>query len=303
MTIELANAGADLHTYPGSWRPRDTSTLELCLLPTSIESSAGVLTRWADISGRGRHGTPTGSPAVSTVSGVPCVVFDGVNDRVDGSIALPDQPYTVFLLRKNADTSAGGRKWIWSTTDTGAGLRTNGVLTAFGSVVARQELISDTGNAQSATTTNLEVVRADFDTDHRKLFVNGVWLAGGSNCMHSGTVRNITTWRLGDEAGGGFIWTGSICAVLVFKGRMSRKEKERIEGKLMDLAGITRPFAWPLATVAGTQDPRIILPDVLHCVAGRPVKVNKFSAIYWTGAHPALSATCDLPFDRAPARY
>lgn len=297
-----ANGGPE-RVYLDQLRPRDGTTVALALLPTTIESSGGALTSWLDVSGHRRHGTPTGGPTVSTVSGLPCVVFDGVNDRVDGSIALPDQPCTVFLLRKNADTSPGGRRWIWSTTDTGAGLRGNGVLTAFSSVVGRQEAVADTGNAQSATTTNLEVVRVDFDTDHRKLFVNGAWYSGGSNCIHNTSVRNLTAWRLGNEAGGGFAWAGSICAVLVVEGRICRKEKERIEGVLMDMAGIARPFAWPLATVPGSQDPRIILPDVAHCVVGRPVKINKFSAIYWTGAHPSLSATCDLPFDRAPSRY
>lgn len=295
--------GSDTKLYPGELRPRDPNvTLELALTPDTIESSGGTLTRWRDLSGRGHHGTPSGSPAVSTVSGTECVVFDGVNDRVDGALSLPDQPYTLFLVRKNADTSAGGRKWVFSTTDTGAGLRTNGVLTAFGSAAARQELVSDVGNAQSTTTTNLEVVRVEFTTTSREIFVNGVSYLG-SNLRPSPTVRNVTAYRVGDEAGGGFPWAGSVCYVLVYRGVMGRLERERIEGLLMDRVGITRPLAWPLATVAGTQDPRIILPDVMHAVVGRPVKVNKFSAIYWTGAHPSLSATCDLPFDRAPSRY
>lgn len=295
------NGGAE-RLYADRYRPRDSSALHLALTPDTIESSGGTLTRWADLSGNGHHGTPAGSPAVSTASGVPCVVFDGSNDVVDGALAIPDQPYTLFLLRQNADTSPGGRKWLWDTSDTGAAGRGNGVLTAFSSAVGRQEVLDDPGNVGATTTTNLEVVRVDFSTKNRQLFVNGAWKS--SSAYPGTTVRNLTTYRLGARSGGGSLWAGNVCAVLLYAGTMTQKEKERIEGELMDLAGIARPFAWTdVPEVSGAGDPRLILPDVMHCIAGRSVRIGKWNCMYWTGRYPGLTATSDLPLEKAPARY
>lgn len=288
-------------TFLDRLRPRDGTRPALALLPSSIESSGGVVTRWRDESGYHRHATPGGSPAKGALAGLSCVVFDGSNDVLDGSLTIPDQPYTIFMIRKSDDTATGVRRYLWDTTDTGAASRCGSVINAFGSCVVKQEIGGDDASAGALTTTSLEVVRVDFTTKHRVLFVNGVWKV--ANAVPT-IARPLTAYRLGARIGGGLRWAGKLALVLVIRGDMTQKEKERIEGALMDMAGVARPFSWlDVPEVSGPDDPRIVLPDVIHCVTGRPVRIGKWSSICWTGRYPGQSATCDLPFDRAPQSY
>ena len=61
----------------------------LSLYLTSYAYTSGLT--WLDQSGNGNNGTLVGSPSFTTISGVKCFGFDGVNDRVSFSYQLPIQ--------------------------------------------------------------------------------------------------------------------------------------------------------------------------------------------------------------------
>lgn len=285
--------------YADTYRPRDTGVaMELALTSESIQHSGTTYSGWTDLSGHERSPSVTaGTPTVNTSGAAPCVVFDG-STWLDGAIACADQPLTMFIVRSNDDVAAAGRKWVWDTTDTGAAGRTNSFLNLFSSASARQDEVGDDASASTTTTTNLEVVRVDWNTTHRHFFVNGVWKQ--SNAVPTTTVRTLTAYRIGNRIGGGFPWAGKIYTILVYSGEMSEREKRRIENDLISKYGLTAPFSWPLSDVALAADPRFVLPPVMHAIVNRTIRIQEHSVHYHTGRDASLVMTCDLERERAP---
>lgn len=295
-------------SYPGQYKARG-ARMQLCLLPESIESSAGTVTRWRDMSGYGRHATPTGSPATDTLSGLPCVVIDGVNDQFDGALVMADQPMTVFLLFANTQSSAAslpggtGYAWIFDTAPTGgAADQSASIAQIYTSLVAKQpsaDRAPYNGNAATTSSTSATVARLTFTTSGRSLYVNGAWK--DANAIYSSSVASCALYRVGNHFGGGYRWGGKIAAVLVYSG-LSDKESARIERLLMAAAGIAAPsFGWPLPDASATALPRWALPPVTYVLAGRATEISKYAVWYRDGTDASLRASIDgIELEKAP---
>ncbi len=283
-----------------TWWTAPSATLKLLFLPTSIQSTAGVVTGWTDLSGNGYHATATGSPVLETSDFVPGVLFDGVDDRLDGSIVMPDQPCTIFLIKKQITNPVGTRAIVFEMSDAGYN-RSTTMLHLFGSAAARQ-CQKDNGNASYVFGSSAVVLhRCEYDVNGRAIHENG--RSKGSEVNVSTPIRTAAVYRFGQwlSAQGG-PWNGVIYAVAIYAGTMSLSDKERIQRQLLSLAGIAQPFSWPITAATDVaSDPRFILPATIPAIVGRPLEIWKDSVHYRDGADASQVATGDLLFDSAPS--
>lgn len=283
------------HRAP-SWKVQ-SATLALALLPGGIEHSGGVVTRMRDDSGLGRHGTPTGSPAVDLTGPVPGVRFADSNDRIDGAISYLDQPCTVFIACKPHSHNVGDYAYLFDASDNGATGRSTEVIELYGLSGVRQP--QGDANAASADSALLPTVRrGDFAVSSRSHWKDGYWQV--ANAQSGSPARTATTYRLGQRQGGGQPWDGSIYAVLVYAGAMNDVDKRRVQNQLNALLDLPKPFSFPTTAATNSADPpRFIVPPVLDALVGVPLDIWKGSVDIRDGVDASRVATSDLTFNRS----
>ena len=273
------------------------TTLALALLPSGIEHSGGVVTRWRDDSGLGRHGTPTSSPAVALDGIVPGVVFGDSGDRIDGAISYVDQPCTVFIACKPGTHNLGDYAYLFDASDNGSTGRSTEVIELYGLSGIRQPQ-GDANAAVADTATLATVRRGDFAVTSRSYWADGYWKASHA---HSGRPsRSPTSYRLGQRQGGGQRWDGTIYAVLVYAGAMNEHDRRRIQAQLLTMLDLPPIFAYPTtAATNAAAAPRYLVPPVLDALVGVPLEIWKGSVDIRDGADASRYATSDLPFNRS----
>ena len=79
----------------------------------SVESAAGVVTRWRDKSGHGNDAVAAGKPirVEQAVSGKAAMRFSGKDAFALAPVAAQPGPLTVFVVSQRLDAQAGGTKW------------------------------------------------------------------------------------------------------------------------------------------------------------------------------------------------
>ena len=274
----------------------ESATLKLALLPTSIESTGGIVTRWRDESGNGYHGTPTGSPTVDTTMVVDGVAFGGTK-RIDGSIVLLDQPCTIFLLWRNNDPTHADYAYAAELTDNGSFERSTVLVDIYGSMSGRRAQ-ADSNVSYSYSSTALLLHRVELSTMGAAIYENGVWK---SSTAIPSTARNVTSYRLGLSFAGNKPVDATECAFLVYEGLMSEADTLAIENQLMAMAELATPFDWPIqAATVTTGDPQFILPPTIDALVGYELRFDVDSVGYRDGL-VSRSFASDLPIDASLA--
>lgn len=265
------------------WPPRKlgaASTLKLALMPWSRVSSAGVLTQWRDISGNGYHGTPTGSPAIIDTGVLGGVTLDGINDRIDGAIAMADQPCTLFVLHKANSVSPGAYAGIFELSDNGASDRSLWLNYAFGSLACRMKTDAI---AYTDASTSIMLTRIDASDHSRSIWKNDAYKS--SSGVKTTPARNVTAYRIGNRFNLDVAYhSGVLYMVLLYEGTPSEAALLALETKIMGMAGLTAPFSWPIQNATDTSgDPRLILRPTMDVLAGYPLHFEKDSVGYRDG--------------------
>ena len=260
-------------------------------------SAAGVLTQWRDRSPSADHLTPTGSPAKSAAG----IVFDGVNDRLDTSAlsVAADQPLTIFAAVAFAGTGDG---YIVDMSDNGSTARGPSLARSSGYLTARQGVIAGSGDAYLAdASTEMRVVRGEYGTVHRQLWVDGAW--GHANGLPTSTVRASAYMRVGARLDGAVLFSGTIAALVVYEGALTEAEAERVDAAIRDYMRVPDetyafPRDTPVADVSG--DPKLSMLPTLYGINGRPISIWRDSVHYRDGYAPqsltgALAVDSSLP--------
>lgn len=290
---------------PPSATPTRLTALEshdwdVLLLPSSIEETTNVVTRWRDLSKWGRHFTPTGSPEIDTGGFDTGVLFDGVNDHMDGTLSMSDEYCTLFVLSRTVVDTPGDYAWVVDASDNGAIDRSISHYHAFGSVLARQSQ-NDSGNASLPdSSTTLVLHRIQFSPSGRVIFKNGNWFA--SSAVAASPARTITSIRLGSRRDGSKRWNGILYAIGLVRGQIDDRDIEKREAQFLALAGLDAPYRWPLTAATATADPRWVLPAVTPAIVGRPLVLFRDGVWYRDGTDIAQAATwTGGSFDTTPS--
>ncbi len=243
------------------------SRFALALLPTSIEHSNGVVTRWRDESGHARHAMPTGSPTFDDAGIAPAVVLNGGTARLDGSLVGLDTPATIFVLFTPTNANAGGATWILDTQAAAAG-DSWAIAQYYTSLIAFKTSFSQ-GAAYAYNSTSPVLIRADCTRESTALRLDGVWRGSGGMGSTPHTAAGAGAYRIGKALDGSAGATGKCHGVWILHGTYTDEELDRVEREILDLAGKTHPFAWPPQANALGGDPGLILPATIDAIAGR----------------------------------
>lgn len=264
-----------------------SATCVLALGPNGI--SGGT---WRDESGSGNHATITGASATSTSTAggtLNGLAFDGVNDRLDGSVSIAsDGAVTVFVLALQDHTSnASGLHPILELSDNGSGGRSiqigdgNGYRYAF-----RQT--TDAQAYYAFTSDSLRLHRFTFGANYIESRENG--LVKASNILAPSS-RAPTSYRIGGGIAGTTWWKGSLFALRVYSGALSERDAELVELDMLRAASLAEPYVFPDARSVLHTDPVFLLPAVLRMNVGQVLSIYLDAVQLSTDGYRELTVT------------
>lgn len=263
-------------------------------LPDSIQhDGAGVSLGWRDMSPFGNHFTSAhGSPALDYSLVEPGILFDGVDDWLDGAFSIAaDQPFTSILIAKLEAVANG---MIWECSDTGAIARCSSL--TYNSTNYTAEAPEGT-NAQcgfvDTNTTDLQIILARYDRTNRRLLLNGEWKA--SSCIPTTSARVPTVQRMGAYLSGVLPINMIVCGQLQYTGDMNNEDQFNLLVALAKRFGTTVPYVYPTPPADAQSTTYISLPARIPVV--RDSGITIFKDPYYNGTD--LSVTCDLQVSEA----
>lgn len=262
-----------------------TADLLLLWLPTSFVSSGGIVTSITDHG----QGTPTiqifGSPALGSANGLNGLVLDGVNDyALVTGFSASDQALTVLALIAPASANLGDYgSWI-EFSDGATADRSAWFFQAYTSQGARAgQNAGGTTASYAYNSTSLALFRATFRTTSRSIHQDGVWKDSMGNA--ASPARTVTRAYVGRRPDGTKFGKGTLCALAVYAGVPDARELQRIEGALLDMAGIARPWAFSdIGAVSAPVDPLWLVDGrVAHALVGEKFRVFKYAPAFANG--------------------
>ena len=198
-----------------------TSGLILCLDAANQRSYPGSGTTWYDLTGNFYNGTLTNGPTYST-SGSGCIVFDGVDDYVTGSISsLSD--FTVSYMINSSNTSSAfifyplGLQFSGSAT--GGGVWFGGNLAPYANktgIYDGNTQVTSSINIQGNTWTSVSVTRSSTTAT---VYINGS--SSGTGTISSNQILNYT---LGKRTDNTWPYNGKIALTQVYNRALSATE-------------------------------------------------------------------------------
>ena len=264
-----------------------SATCVLALGPNGISGGS-----WRDDSGSGNHATVTGASATSTSTAggtLNGLAFDGVNDRLDGSVSIAsDAAVTVFVLALQDHTSnASGLHPILELSDNGSGGRSiqigdgNGYRYAFRQSTDVQAFYAFTSDA-------LKLHRFTFGANYIESREGGVIKA--SNIL-ARTGRAPTSYRIGGGIAGTTWWKGSLFALRIYSGTLSERDAELVELDMLRAASLTEPYVFPDARSVLHTDPVFLLPAILRMNVGQTLAIYLDAVQLSTDGYRELTVT------------
>lgn len=252
--------------------PTDLLGLALWLRSdTGVSTVNGQVQQWNDISGNSLHCIqsttnlrPTSIAASSLINNKPGILFDGINDVLNGNLipSLDTSSITIFILARGNQVSSGQLKGFFAAgTNTGLQLaQGNGNLSFLNS--------GATVNGGSLPLTGFPysllgaVKRYDVDT---RLYKNGVSLAVSVDTTLNGSFTNAA-YRLGLAS---VYLKGEIVEVIVYKTALDTSQRGQVERYIYNY------YAPPVSLGADIYQPNSVCPVTL--TAG-----NRFLSYLWS---------------------
>jgi hypothetical protein len=216
-----------------------TNGLVLNLDAAKVDSYPGTGTAWNDISGNNNNGTLTNGPTFSGIGKQASIVFDGVDDYVNGLGPLPSfsQGLTVNCVVNPTNASDS---IFYSIFSYGNYLRRSSDTYLTSLEINSAQVIYSIGSIPINTYT---IVSTTYDNTDIKHYINGS-LAGTKSS--AGTLTNTqfpfpgqTLYSVGAFIlGGGFWYKGNISSVLSYNRALSAAEVSQNFNALRSRYGI-----------------------------------------------------------------
>ncbi len=260
---------------------------------TGIQTSAGVVTSWADQSGNSNNAAQATSSArptflSSSVNSKPALDFDGGDSLfIPSTSALRPQAVTVFVVGRNDDTSSNYRTFF-----RGGGDGENegyGLLKGSSGTQMRFNINTNNGGGNFATgtvpTNSFGVMAGRYDQSSITVHVNGVL---------TGTAANSSGITSYDSAAGNFVGSagttryldGQIAEVLVFNRALSDLERIGVEFYLYQRYNLGSAPQLP----APTLTPEQIFSESLSITMGSPASGSEIRYTLDGITDPSLSS-------------
>ena len=207
----------------------------------------GIVTRWADQSGRRHHAAPHGTPRRSAtgLGGKPTVLFDGKQDwlSIAGAV-LTSQQFSIFAVVNDRGKSAAHRN-LFGNWNGGKGNSSSSVFlgTTQSAGGGRRVRLSDDYADTRLRLKNPErgfVLTAISEAGNARVFQNAVEL--GNKGVSLSKRRLDTAWMVGRQGAAGEFWQGEISELLVYDTALNRSERGRVWRYLGRKYGLSQQF-------------------------------------------------------------
>jgi hypothetical protein len=245
--------------YFSGFDPRDVPGCALWLDaadPSSLTLSGSSVSSWADKSGNGRNASQSTSsfrPVLQTnqQNGLSAIKWDGVDDRLDGSLSWPTNGQTTLFIAYNVTNISASQRVFdingnsygnfaspWGTTP--MTYMSDALLWLAGASYPTNALYT-----QSTTSTGWRIYSVVFNGTSSLMWKNGVSMAlSGSGAS---VTPNGTAYTLGNYANGtsSEMFSGHIGEVIFYSGNLSTTQRQQIEGYLSWKWGLIPRFQNP----------------------------------------------------------